>query len=90
MTEHNIYYDPHFDECAKGFGGVDVVDVAISPIIDGLKNNPYAFPSLGVAGSSLRYAVTKRVGQVPPLIVAFEIDEDGDVIMRSLYARRSE
>ena len=51
-------------------------------IIEALMRNPFGFPSIENDWVRIRYARTTMIeGYIPPLIVAFVIDENNDVIL---------
>lgn len=51
-------------------------------IIEALMRNPFGFPSIQNDWVRIRYARTTMIeGYIPPLIVAFVIDENNDVIL---------
>jgi hypothetical protein len=64
-----------FAEAVGRLGGHRFVDIALSTIYSGLARNPYGFPKWDspIPGLSFRYARTKRIGYVPPLVVIFRI-----------------
>jgi hypothetical protein len=76
-----IIYLPEFDEQAKVLGGIQIVDQALRPIVDALERNPRAFRVIETPWFRVRYAATRQVGNVPPLLIIFSIDEDDDVVM---------
>jgi hypothetical protein len=72
----------HFPECVEQLGGYRAVDLALEAIIEGLTNDPYGFPLIENDWVRIRYARTKTIqGYIPALIVAFTIDERGNVIL---------
>lgn len=87
MPKRRIIYRPEFDEDANRLGGIAAVQRVIDPVIESLENDPYSFGLLDVV-TGLRYAATKAVGAMQPLIVVFSIDADGDVMMEAVDIRR--
>ena len=84
-----VYYRPEFNRDAMLLGGIAAVQRVIAPIIQTLEEgDPTGFGLLDV-GTSIRYASTRSVGNMPPLVVTFRIDEDDDVAMLSVTARMS-
>jgi hypothetical protein len=86
LATRRIIYRPEFDADAERLGGIGLVQRVIDPLVEALTNDPYSFGLLNVA-TGIRYAATKRVGLVQPLIVTFSIDDDGDVFMESVDVR---
>jgi hypothetical protein len=76
-----IIYMPEFDDQANALGGIRLIDQALRPVIDVLERNPRAFRIIETSWFRVRYATTRQVGNVPPLLVIFSIDEDDDVLM---------
>ena len=77
-----IIEGPNFAECVERLGGYRAVDLAIETIIEGLQLNPFGFPLIENDWCRIRYAKTKMIeGYIPPLIVAFIITEENDVIL---------
>ena len=51
-------------------------------IIEALMRNPFGFPVIENDWVRIRYARTTMIeGYIPPLVVAFVIDENNDVIL---------
>lgn len=57
------------------------MDEALSTIYAALAVNPYAFEKFENDFMSFRYAITKRIGIVPPLVFVFSIGTDGSVYL---------
>ncbi len=73
----------YFASCVAQLGGYRAIDLAIESIIEALANDPYAFPLVENDWCSVRYAQTKAIeGYIPPLIVAFVIDDQKNVILQ--------
>jgi hypothetical protein len=79
MSGHNIVEDAAFKAAVIKVGGYEKVDLALSTIMDGLTRNPFGYREVRNQVMSFRYAVTKRIGAVPPLVVMFAIDAKGAV-----------
>jgi hypothetical protein len=78
----NIIEGPHFSECVARLGGYRAVDRALETIIEALMRNPFGFPLIENDWVRIRYARTTMIeGYIPPLVVAFVIDENNDVIL---------
>lgn len=78
----NIVEGVYFPDCVERLGGYRAVDLALETIIEALARNPYGFPLIQNEWVSIRYARTAMIeGYIPPLIVAFRIAENGDVIL---------
>jgi hypothetical protein len=78
----NIIEGPNFSECVARLGGYRAVDRALETIIEALMRNPFGFPSIENDWVRIRYARTTMIeGYIPPLIVAFVIDENNDIIL---------
>ncbi len=70
-----------FRASVEKLGGYRAVDVALATIMDGLYHNPEGFEHFQQGTFSFRYARTKRVGLLLPLIVIFRIGDDGTVYL---------
>jgi hypothetical protein len=83
-----IIYYPDFDADATQLGSIAGVQRVIAPLVDALERSPSldGFSLLDVT-TGLRYAHIRAAEGIPPLIIAFEVDEDDDVIMRSVDRR---
>lgn len=72
----------HFAECVERLGGYRAIDLALETIMEALIRNPYGFPSIENDWVKIRYARTRMIeGYIPPLVIAFTIDEKNDVIL---------
>lgn len=72
----------YFAECVERLGGYRAIDLALETIIDGLQVNPFGFPVFENDWCRIRYARTTMIeGYIPPLIVAFVITEENDVVL---------
>lgn len=72
-----------FAASVEQLGGYRAVDLAVETVIDALVRNPYAFPLIENDWVRIRYARTTMIeGFIPPLILAFEIDGDGNVMLQ--------
>lgn len=78
-----IVEEHSFSDAAMRVGAY-AVDRAMEPIIEALVRNPYGFPTVENDFVRFRYAVTKKIGNVPSLIVIFTIDDDGTVRLRDV------
>jgi hypothetical protein len=75
----------NFARCVEAVGGYRAVDRALETIIEALMRNPYGFPSIENDWCRIRYARTKMIERyIPPLLVAFTINEDNDVVLEWL------
>jgi hypothetical protein len=73
----------YFAECVERLGGYRALDLALETILDALLLNPFGFPLIENDWCRIRYARTRMIeGYIPPLIVAFVINEDNDVILQ--------
>jgi hypothetical protein len=64
------------------WGGYRAIYRALETIIEALARNPYGFPLIENDWVKIRYAKTTMIeGYVPPLVVAFRIDEQANVIL---------
>jgi len=78
----SIIEGAHFSECVARLGGYRAVDRALETIIEALMRNPFGFPLIENDWVKIRYARTTMIeGYIPPLIVAFIIDENNDVVL---------
>jgi len=72
----------HFASCVEQLGGYRAVDLALGTIMEALMQNPYGFRYIENDWCRIRYARTKMIeGYIPPLIVAFTINENNDVVL---------
>jgi hypothetical protein len=80
-----------FKAAVERVGGHRFVDEALSTIMDGLMRNPKGFHRFECQfdAFSFRYARTKRIGPVPPLVVIFIIAEDGTVYLEHIEEEES-
>jgi hypothetical protein len=77
-----IIEGPYFVECVERLGGYRAIDLALETVIDGLLQNPYGFPLIETDWCRIRYARTTMIeGYIPPLIIAFVITDDNDVLL---------
>jgi len=77
-----VFYSPDFNDAAMALGGIAKIDAVLAPLFDALERNPYAFKVIENEWVRCRYGVTKPFGDIPALLVTFNIDDEGDVIMR--------
>jgi hypothetical protein len=68
-----------FRACVASLGGYRVVDLALESIMNGLYHNPYGFHLIENDHVKVRYAITRKIGHIPPLCVCFRIDDDKNV-----------
>lgn len=77
-----IIEGPEFSNCVERLGGYRAVDRALETIMEALIRNPYGFPSIENDWVKIRYARTRMIeGYIPPLVVAFIIDENNDIVL---------
>jgi len=77
-----VLFSDEFGEMVKRYGGYERLDPILAPIVDGLYENPYGYPTVEDDWFSLcRYAKTKPTIELPEFIVAFTIEDDGTVIL---------
>jgi len=73
----------YFAECVERLGGYRAIDSAPETIIEALMQNPYGFTLIENDWCKIRYARTTMIeGYIPPLVVAFTITDDHDVILQ--------
>ena len=73
----------YFAECVRALGGYRAVDLALETVIEALAQNPYGFHLIENDWCKIRYARTNMIeGYIPPLIVAFTITDDNDVVLQ--------
>lgn len=60
------------------------MDEALATIMDGLYRNPHGFEHFENPPFSFRYARTKKIGFLPPMVVIFRIDEVGTVYLEHI------
>ena len=76
-----IIYLEEFDAQARALGGINFINEALRPVIDGLERNPRTYRYIQTEWYRIRYAITRPHGNFPALLVYFSIDEDDDIIM---------
>ena len=47
--------------------------------------NPFGFKMIENEFSSFRYAITKRIGHIPPLVVIFRIERPGTIYLEDVF-----
>jgi hypothetical protein len=67
-----------FAAAVAKLGGHRAVDEALSTIMDALYKKPDGFDHFEMSPFSFRYARTKKMGFIPPLVVIFRIDKKRD------------
>lgn len=73
----------YFATCVERLGGYRAIDLALETIIEALMQNPYGFPLIQNDWCRIRYARTTMIeAYIPPLIVAFTIDDENNVILQ--------
>jgi hypothetical protein len=78
----SIIESEQFAKDVEALGGYRAIDQALEPIIEALMANPYGFERFENDWCSIRYARTRMIERyVPPLIVAFIIDEQQNVVL---------
>lgn len=75
-----------FTAAVERLGGHLAVDAALGTIMDGLYRNPFGFELFDSPPFSFRYARTKRIGFVPPLVVIFRIGDDETIYLEHIEA----
>ncbi|WMT75042.1 hypothetical protein [Bradyrhizobium sp. Ash2021] len=72
----------YFAVCVERLGGYRAIDHALETIIEALMQNP-GFPLTENDWCKIRYARTAMIeAYIPPLVVAFTITDDNDVILQ--------
>jgi len=79
-----IIYDARFDRAVDELGGYRSIDRAIDTVMEALYRNPFGFKKFENDYISFRYAITKRVDEIPPLVIIFVIGENGDVTLEHI------
>lgn len=73
----------YFAKCVEQLGGYRAVDLALETIIEALMQNPFGFPLVENDWVRIRYARTTMIeGYIPPLVVAFTVNDENDVILQ--------
>jgi hypothetical protein len=57
-----------FTACVESLGGYRAIDLALESIMDGLYHNPYGYPYIETDYIRIRYAITKTIGEIAPLV----------------------
>ena len=71
-----------FKEAVTALGGHRAIDEALEPLLEALYQNPFGFPKFENDWVSFRYARTKPVDFMPPLVFIFTIDTDHNVVLQ--------
>ena len=74
-----------FQAAVLKLGGYRFVDEALATVMDGLMRNPFGFKMIENEFSSFRYAITKRIGHIPPLVVIFRIERPGTIYLEDVF-----
>lgn len=77
-----VIFSAQFDKCVEELGGYRALDVVLDPVVDGLGRNPWSFEKFETDHFSFRWARTKKRGDIPPLFVIFEINEDRTITLQ--------
>ena len=77
-----IIFDESFDAAAEALGGYWVIDRALEAVLDGRRLNPYGFHLFENDHVSFRYVITSRIGDIPPLVFTFIINDAKDVVLK--------
>lgn len=78
----SIIESEQFAKDVEELGGYRAIDQALEPIIEALMAKPYGFELIENDWCSVRYARTHMIERyVPPLIVAFTINEQQNVVL---------
>ncbi|MFN3671912.1 MAG: hypothetical protein ACK4VM_08400 [Bosea sp. (in: a-proteobacteria)] len=78
----SIIESEQFAKDVAELGGYRAIDLALEPIIEALMANPYGFEMVANDWCSIRFARTRMIERyVPPLIVAFTIDQHNNVVL---------
>lgn len=70
-----------FKASVERLGGYRAIDLALEPIVEALYRDPYGFPYFENDWTRFRYARTKRIAFVPPLVVIFNMDDVNNVVL---------
>ena len=81
---HNVIEDEEFRAQVEALGGFEVIDIALSTIMDGLCNNPSGFYRFEHEEYSFRYAKTHPIEDLPAFTVIFILDRDGNVYLKQI------
>lgn len=78
-----IIHEESFAAAVEALGGAQLIDLALDSVIPGLTSNPFGYKLHEHLFTSFRYAITRPINwpalSMPPLVVIFTIDEDGNV-----------
>ncbi len=81
---YKIIETESFHEAVEKIGGYRFVDDALATIMDGLNRNPYGFHHFENQYVSFRYARTRRIGNIPPLVVIFRIEKPDTIYLEDI------
>ena len=72
-----------FPKSVEALGGYRAIDLALETILEALMRNPYGFPLIENDWCKIRYARTAMIERyISPIIVAFTINDDHDVVLQ--------
>ena len=74
-----------FKQAVEKIGGYRFVDEALATVMDGLQRNPFGFNRVEHQLFSFRYAITRRIGDIPPLVVIFRIERPETIYLEDIY-----
>lgn len=77
---YSIIEEPSFQDAVLRLGGAHRVDTATEILVEPLRRKPFEFPAVELGPNRFRYAVTKQIENIPPLVVIFTIDESQRVV----------
>lgn len=77
--EYRIQEEDSFSDAVLKLGGARRVDAALEILMEPLSRRPYGFNAVDTGTNRFRYAVTKQIGNIPPLVVIFTVGDD-DVV----------
>jgi hypothetical protein len=70
-----------FREAVQKLGGARAIDAAFETLAEALYHNPFGFPLFENDWTQFRYARTKEIDFIPPLVFIFTIDANKNVVL---------
>ena len=77
----SVFFSSACDAAAARLGGYERIDLALEAAYQALLVNPYGLPLIESDHYRARYVITIQVGDIPPLVWVFTINDQNDVVI---------